>query len=311
MKEKRMEFKHKSVMLDECIDQLNIKKDGVYLDLTVGGAGHSSEILKRLENGLLIGIDRDDDALNTSLERLKQISPNFILAKANFKDFELILDELAIEKVDGVLIDLGVSSFQLDNPERGFSYHGDSILDMRMDQSQKKDAQYVVNNYSEEELARIIKEYGEENWAARIAKFIVDRRPIKTTSALVEAIKAAVPASARDNKHPARRTFQALRIEVNDELNIIKDTIDKIVKRLNTNGRLLVISFHSLEDRIVKEAFKYNAKDCICPPEYPVCTCDKTKDVTIITRKPIVAGEEELEFNSRSRSAKLRIIEKR
>ncbi len=305
-----MDYKHTSVLLDECIDKLNIKKDGVYLDLTLGGAGHSSEILKRLENGLLIGIDRDEEALKNSLDRLKAISPNFVLAKANFKDFDMILDELEIEKIDGVLMDLGVSSYQLDNVDRGFSYHTNSILDMRMDQSQKIDAQYIVNNYSEEELSRIIKEYGEENWAARIAKFIVEERPLKTTEDLVNVIKKAVPASARDNKHPARRTFQAIRIAVNDELNIIDKTIEKIVDRLNEKGRLLVISFHSLEDRIVKEKFKFLEKSCICPPEYPVCNCNKEKQVKIVTKKPIVASDKELEDNSRSRSAKLRIIEK-
>ncbi len=305
-----MDYKHTSVLLDECIDQLNIKKDGVYLDLTLGGAGHSSEILKRLDNGLLIGIDRDEEALRNSLDRLKAISANFVLAKANFKDFDLILDELEIDKVDGVLIDLGVSSYQLDNPDRGFSYHRESILDMRMDQSQKIDAQYVVNHYSEDELCRIIKEYGEENWAARIAQFIVENRPLKTTEELVGVIKKAVPAGARDHKHPARRTFQAIRIEVNDELSIIDKTIEKIVKRLNDKGRLLIISFHSLEDRIVKEKFKYMEKGCICPPEYPVCNCNKEKEVKIITKKPIVAKDEELQDNSRSRSAKLRVIEK-
>ncbi len=311
MKEKKMDYNHKSVLLNECIEELNIKKDGVYLDLTVGGAGHSSEILKRIENGLLIGIDRDEEALSNSLSRLKKISPNFILAKANFKDFEVVLDELEIKKIDGVLIDLGVSSYQLDNPDRGFSFHSDSVLDMRMDQSQKKDAQYVVNNYPEEELTRIIRDYGEEKWAARIAKFIVDRRPLKTTMDLVSAIKAAVPAAARDKKHPARRTFQALRIEVNDELNIIEETIEKIVGRLSDEGRLLVISFHSLEDRIVKDSFKNMASSCICPPEYPICTCNKKSEVKIVTKKPIIASDEELEVNSRSRSAKLRIIEKR
>ncbi len=311
MKEIKMDYNHKSVLLNECIDELNIKSDGVYLDLTVGGAGHSSEILKRIDNGLLIGIDRDEEALNSSLVRLKEISPNFILAKANFKDFEVVLDELEIKKIDGALIDLGVSSYQLDNPDRGFSFHSNSVLDMRMDQSQKKDAQFVVNNYSEEDLTRIIREYGEEKWAARIAQFIVDRRPLKTTQDLVDAIKAAVPAAARDKKHPARRTFQALRIEVNDELNIIEGTIEKIVGRLNDEGRLLVISFHSLEDRIVKDSYKKMASDCICPPEYPICTCDKKSEVKIVTRKPIVASDEELEVNSRSRSAKLRIIEKR
>ncbi len=306
-----MEYNHKSVLLDECIDKLNIKKDGIYLDLTVGGAGHSSEILKRIDNGLLIGIDRDEEALNNSLKRLKDISPNFVLAKANFKDFELILDELEIDKVDGVLMDLGVSSYQLDNPDRGFSYHNNSALDMRMDQSQKKDAQHILNNYSQDDLTRIIRNYGEEKWAARIAEFIVKKRPLRTTEELVSVIKAAVPASARDKKHPARRTFQALRIEVNDELDVIDKTIENVVGRLNNDGRLLVISFHSLEDRIVKETFKKLSSDCVCPPEYPICQCDKKSEVKILTRKPIVASDMELDNNSRSRSAKLRIIEKR
>ncbi len=305
-----VEFNHKSVLLDECIKGLNIKKDGVYLDLTLGGAGHSSEILKRLENGLLIGIDRDDAALDFSLEKLKSVGSNFVLSKANFLNFDLILDELEIEKVDGVLIDLGVSSYQLDTADRGFSYRYNSRLDMRMDTSQKIDAQYVVNNYTEDKLKEIIKDYGEEKWATRIAKFIVEKRPIKTTFELVDVIKAAVPVGARDDKHPAKRTFQAIRIEVNKELEIISPTIDKIISRLNKNGRLAIITFHSLEDRLVKRHFDYLSKTCICPEELPICNCDKVKEVKKITKKPIVAKGEELEENNRSHSAKLRIVEK-
>lgn len=309
-----MDFVHKSVLLDETIDGLNIRKNKIYLDGTLGGAGHSFEICKRLDNtGLLIGIDQDIRAIEKSKEKLKEFS-NVKFFNYNYVDFERALDELEIDKIDGVLLDLGVSSYQFDNPERGFSYRFDAPLDMRMNKDTDISAKDIVNTYSEEDLKRIISEYGEEKWAARIAKFIVAKRKeksIETTFDLVDVIKSAIPSSARrDGPHPAKRTFQALRIETNKELDVLKDSIYKFVDHLNVDGRIAIISFHSLEDRIVKEAFKYLEKDCICPPEYPVCKCDKKQEVKIITRKPITASKEELKVNNRSHSAKLRIAEK-
>lgn len=309
-----MEFKHVSVLLDECIDGLDIKPDGIYVDCTLGGAGHSSEIIKRLSNkGLLIGIDQDEDALKAASERLKNYD-NKILVHNNFHNIKSILDDLKIDKVDGILADLGVSSYQLDNPERGFSYMHDAPLDMRMDREAPFSAYDVVNDYSEEELHRIIKEYGEEKWAKRIANFIVKAREdkkIKTTFELVDIIKRAIPAKARrEGPHPAKRTFQAIRIEVNGELRIIEQTILDGVDKLNIGGRMDIITFHSLEDRIVKNTYKKLEHPCTCPKEFPVCICHKVPKVKILTRKPMEATEEELEFNPRSRSAKLRIVEK-
>ena len=309
-----MEFKHVSVLLDECINGLDIKPDGIYVDCTLGGAGHSSEIIKRLSNkGLLIGIDQDEDALKAASERLKNYD-NKILVHNNFHNIKSILDDLKIDKVDGILADLGVSSYQLDNPERGFSYMHDAPLDMRMDRESPFSAYDVVNDYSEEELNRVIKEYGEEKWAKRIANFIVKAREdkkIKTTLELVDIIKRAIPAKARrEGPHPAKRTFQAIRIEVNGELRIIEQTILDGVDKLNIGGRMDIITFHSLEDRIVKNTYKKLEHPCTCPKEFPVCICHKVPKVKILTRKPMEATEEELEFNPRSRSAKLRIVEK-
>lgn len=309
-----MEFAHKSVLLDETIKGLNIREGKIYLDGTLGGAGHSSEILKRLKgSGLLIGIDQDIEALEVAKERLTDYK-NVEFFNLNYINFEKALDELGIDKIDGVLLDIGVSSYQFDNPERGFSYRFDAPLDMRMDQDIEISAKDIVNTYSESEITRIIKDYGEEKWASRIAKFIVEERKkkdIETTFELVEIIKNAIPASARRNgPHPAKRTFQALRIEVNRELDVLKDSIERFVHRLNPGGRIAIITFHSLEDRIVKNAFKYLEKDCICPPSSPICTCDKKKEIKILTRKPITASDEELKENKRSHSAKLRIAEK-
>lgn len=309
-----MEFNHISVLLEESINGLNIKEDGIYLDATLGGAGHSKEIVKRLVSGKLIGIDQDEDAIKKSSQVLKDFGEKVIIRKSNFVDFDIVLDDLGIDKIDGALLDLGVSSYQLDTGERGFSYHQDFPLDMRMDQTKSIDAKYVVNNYSKEALEEIIFKYGEERWASRIAQFIVDERKnkeIATTYDLVEVIKKAIPKAQRLDKHPAIKTFQSIRIEVNDELNIIDKTITKIVNRLNKKGRLCIITFHSLEDRIVKNTFKYLEKDCICDPRAPICTCDKKSQIKIITKKPILPSDLEINTNPRSRSAKLRVVEKK
>lgn len=309
-----MEFKHVSVLLEESIQGLNIKKDGIYIDGTMGGAGHSKEILKRIDNGKLIGIDQDINAINKSKEVLKEYEGKYILVHNNFKNIKEILNELNIDKVDGVLLDLGVSSHQLDTKKRGFSYQQNAPLDMRMNKEQELSAKEVINNYSLDELNRIIKDFGEERWAKRIAEFIVEERKeneIKTTGELVDIIKKAVPKGARkDGPHPGRRTFQAIRIEVNKELDILKDAISDIVDCLNPNGRLSVITFHSLEDRIIKKTYKYLYETCICPKEFPICKCDKKREIKIINKKPIIASKEELKNNPRSRSAKLRIAEK-
>lgn len=309
-----MDFVHKSVLLNETIEGLNVRKDKIYLDGTLGGAGHSFEICKLLNNtGLLIGIDQDSRAIEESKEKLSDFN-NVRLFNYNYLNFGKALEQLHIEKIDGILLDLGVSSYQFDNPERGFSYRYDAPLDMRMDKDKDLNARVIINTYSQDDLTRIISSYGEEKWAQRIAKFIVDKRKIKTidtTFELVEIIKNAIPVGARRNgPHPAKRTFQALRIETNSELDVLKNSIYKFVSHLNPKGRIAIISFHSLEDRIVKEAFKYLEKDCICPPNAPICTCDKKKEVKIITRKPITASKEELSLNNRSHSAKLRVAEK-
>ncbi|TDP59792.1 16S rRNA (cytosine(1402)-N(4))-methyltransferase RsmH [Aminicella lysinilytica] len=310
-----MEFKHTPVLLSECIENLNIKPDGIYVDGTLGGGGHSFHICEKLSpEGTLIGIDRDTDALEAAEERLKEFKCNKLFVQSNYSDIKSVLTESGIPKIDGALLDLGVSSFQLDNAERGFSYMQDAPLDMRMNQDDRFTAYDVVNTYDQKELTRVISKYGEERWAARIASFIVERRkegPITSTAELVDVIKAAIPAKARRNgPHPAKRTFQALRIEVNDELGQLEDAIDEFFDVLNTGGRLCIISFHSLEDRIVKETFNRRADPCTCPPEFPVCVCGKVADVRKISRKPIIPGEEELEGNPRSRSAKLRVCEK-
>ncbi|WIV11248.1 16S rRNA (cytosine(1402)-N(4))-methyltransferase RsmH [Proteiniborus sp. MB09-C3] len=309
-----MDFEHISVLLQESIEGLNIKKDGIYVDGTLGGAGHSKEIVKRLETGRLIGIDQDINAIEKATEVLKDYKDKVTIVHSNFKNLDVIVREQNISGIDGVLLDLGVSSHQLDEGERGFSYNKDSFLDMRMDTSQDLSGWDVVNKYSKKELERIIKEYGEERWAARIAEFIETERKnkaIDTTGELVDIIKKAIPSGARkDGPHPAKRTFQAVRIEVNKELEILKDSIINAVKVLNTGGRICIITFHSLEDRIVKETFKELSLECICPPGMPICTCNKKKELNIITRKPTLPSENEIEINPRSRSAKLRIGEK-
>ena len=310
-----LEFNHVSVLLDECIQGLDIKPDGIYVDGTLGGAGHSTEIVKRLKDGLLIGFDQDINAINTAKERLKPYGDRVRLVRSNFENIKAEIENLGIEKIDGLLLDLGVSSHQLDEAERGFSYMQDAPLDMRMDNRVKTGASEVVNEYSKEELERIIREYGEENWAARIAQFIVEAREekeIETTLELVDIIKRAIPKKARiDGPHPAKRTFQAIRIEVNRELDVIERTIRDAASIMNKGGRICIITFHSLEDRIVKNAFKELAKSCICPTELPMCMCDKKSEVKIITRKPILPSDEEIEVNPRSRSAKLRIAQKK
>lgn len=311
-----MEFNHVSVLLNECIENLNIKPDGVYVDCTMGGAGHSKEIAKKLsEDGRLICFDQDINAINVAKERLAEFGEKVILVHSNFENIKDEIKSLGIDKIDGVLADLGVSSHQLDEASRGFSYMNDAPLDMRMDNRCENSAWDVVNNYSEESLHKIIKEYGEENWSKRIAKFIVEERKdktIETTYDLVEIIKKAIPKKARMNgPHPAKRTFQAIRIEVNNELGVIKNMIDDAVSIMNPAGRICIITFHSLEDRIVKNEYKYLAQDCICPPEMPFCQCDKKSEVKIITRKPILPSEEEVNVNPRSRSAKLRVAEKK
>ncbi len=310
-----MEFHHVSVLLDECIDNLNIKPDGVYVDCTMGGAGHSKEIVKRLsKDGLFIGFDQDINAINTAKERLSEYSDRVKFVHSNFQNLKNELEKIGVYKVDGVLADLGVSSHQLDEADRGFSYMQDAPLDMRMDIRCSFSAYDVVNTYSEAELSKIIKDYGEDNWAKRIAKFIVEGRKeknIETTGELVEIIKKAIPKKARiDGPHPAKRTFQAIRIEVNNELGVITEMIDDAASIMNEEGRICIITFHSLEDRIVKNAFRDLATDCICPPHIPICQCDKEALVKVITRKPILPTDKEIEENPRSRSAKLRVAER-
>ncbi len=308
-----MEYTHKSVLLDESIDGLNIKSDGIYIDATLGGGGHTYEILKKAINGKVIGIDQDDYAIGKASEKLRDFK-NFIPVKNNFHNIDEVLNELKIDKVDGFIFDLGVSSFQLDIPERGFSYNYDMPLDMRMDKNQTTTARHIVNGYEENELVRILRDYGEENWAVRIAKFIVQEREsefIETTGQLVSIIKKAIPKQVRqEGSHPAKRTFQAIRIEVNKELEILENTMRKAVDFLNVGGRICVITFHSLEDRIIKNTFVDLNKDCICPPEFPKCICDHRRKIKIITRKPIVPSQDELYENNRARSAKLRIGER-
>lgn len=310
-----MEFHHVSVLLNECIENLKIKPDGVYVDCTMGGAGHSKEIVKKLsDKGLFIGFDQDKNAINTARERLSEYENRVKFVHSNFENIKEELEKIGIYKIDGVLADLGVSSHQLDEAERGFSYMQDAPLDMRMDVRCEFSAYDVVNTYTEDELAKIIKDYGEDNWAKRIAKFIVEERvnkPIETTGELVDVIKKAIPKKARiDGPHPAKRTFQAIRIEVNNELGVITKMINDASSIMNEGGRICIITFHSLEDRIVKNAFKYLASDCICPQHLPICQCDKESEVKIITRKPLLPSDEEIEVNPRSRSAKLRVAEK-
>lgn len=309
-----MNFVHKSVLLDECIDGLNIKPNGIYVDGTLGGAGHSSEIIKKLsDQGKLIGIDRDDEALKAAKERLKEYS-NVTYYHGNHDDIKEILEDLNIKKVDGILLDLGVSSYQLDERNRGFSYLGENVLDMRMDKTQKLDAKIVVNNYKEEELAKIIYDYGEERFSRQIAKNIcIERKKqeITTTKQLVDIIEKSIPAKFRSkDSHPAKRTFQAIRIEVNDEIKPLYQTVLNSIECLKPGGRLCIITFHSLEDRAVKNAYIDAEGKCICPPGLPYCACGAIKKGKIITKKPILPTKEEMENNSRSKSAKLRIFEK-
>lgn len=305
-----MEFKHTSILLHESVDFLITDKNGIYVDCTMGGAGHSSAFAAQLEaGGMLIGIDQDDDAIAAGSERLlNKFACKTVVAKSNFESFAQVLDSMGIEQIDGIFFDLGVSSYQLDTPERGFSYMHDGPLDMRMNKEAKLDAEYIVNHYKEEELADIIHRYGEERWSKRIAQFIVNERkqqPITTTFQLVDIIKKAIPKGARlDGPHPAKRTFQAIRIEVNNELGILADTMEAAVSRLKRGGRIGVITFHSLEDRIIKQTFAKLAKGCTCPPQLPVCVCGK-KPLLKKTGN-IVPSKQEVEENPRSRSARLR-----
>jgi len=309
-----MEYNHVSVLLNEALEGLNIDPNGIYADGTLGGGGHSKAILERLShNGKLVAIDRDDFALAFAKSILADWE-NVYFVKNNFSNIQAILDELSIEKINGMILDLGVSSFQLDDADRGFSYMQDAPLDMRMDKKQRTTAYHVINEYSEEKIREIIYKYGEEKWAKRIVEFIVEKRrvkPIETTFELVDIIKAAIPKKARiDGPHPAKRTFQAIRIEVNGELELLEQAINDIVDRLDKNGRIAIITFHSLEDRIVKETFKTLENPCTCPRELPICICGKKPQVKIITKKPIIPSSGELEINPRSRSAKLRIAQK-
>ena len=305
-----MEFSHIPVLLNECIEGLDIKPDGIYIDGTCGGAGHSLEIAKRLDTGLLIGIDRDPDAVKTASERLSGLPAKVV--RGNYDEMDTIAAEMGIHEVNGILLDLGVSSYQLDTPERGFSYHSDAPLDIRMSKEGVTAAE-LVNSLSKEELARILYEYGEEKFAFRIAEEIVKRRtvsPIQTTSELSEAVKAGIPAKFRREKNPCKKSFQAIRIAVNRELEHLSDALDKAFELLAAGGRLCVITFHSLEDRMVKQRFAGYCKGCTCPPDFPVCICGNTPRGALVNRKPIEADTDELERNLRSRSAKLRIIEK-
>ena len=308
------DFHHVSVLLEECIQGLNIRPDGIYVAGTLGGAGHSSRIAAELTTGRLIGIDRDPIALKAAGERLAPYSDRVTLVHSNFCEIAKVLDDLGIDAVDGILLDLGVSSPQLDDGSRGFSYMTDARLDMRMDSGDTLTAETIINTWSYEELRRILFDYGEERYAPQIAAAICRRReqqPIQTTLELVDVIRSAMPAQAlREKQHPAKRSFQAIRIAVNDELGAVRKVMDAAIPRLKQGGRLAIITFHSLEDRIVKNGMADAAKGCTCPPNFPVCVCGKKPQVKIVTRKPIVSGDEELEINPRARSAKLRICEK-
>lgn len=311
-----MEFKHKSVLLEETIENLNIKPDGIYVDGTLGGGGHSYHIAEQLSsNGRLIGIDQDADAIAAATKRLEPFSDRVTIVRNNYCNFEQVLKELSVDKVDGIVLDLGVSSYQLDTAERGFTYKTDAPLDMRMDQRQQLTAKDIVNTYSEFDLYRIIRDYGEDRFAKNIARHIVSARqikPIETTFELNEVIKAAIPMKVRAvGGHPAKKTFQAIRIELNHELDVLEDSIDTMIDHLNDKGRICIITFHSLEDRIVKTRFRNCENPCTCPPDFPVCICGKKSKGKVITRKPIVPSEEELEENKRSKSSKLRVFERR
>ena len=306
-----MEFKHKSVLLNETIDGLNIKPDGIYVDGTLGGGGHAYEVCRRLgEKGSIVGIDQDAAAIEAASARLKDFGEKVTIVRSNYCDMKSKLHELGIDKVDGIVLDLGVSSYQLDTAERGFSYREDAHLDMRMDTRQKMTARDIVNDYTEADLYRVIRDYGEDKFAKNIAKHIVQARavkPVETTAELSEIIRASIPMKfQKKSGHPAKRTFQAIRIELNRELDVLRDSLDDMIDLLNPGGRLCIITFHSLEDRIVKSAFRKNENPCTCPPDFPVCVCGKKSKGSIITKKPILPSEE---YNSRSKSAKLRIFE--
>lgn len=311
-----MEFKHYSVLLEETIEHLNIRPDGIYVDGTLGGAGHASEVAKRLsEKGRLIGIDQDADAIRAAGERLKPFGDKVTIIRSNYANMKEELHRIGVEKVDGIVLDLGVSSFQLDTPERGFTYRDENApLDMRMDDRQSLTAKDIVNGYSEMDLYRIIRDYGEDKFAKNIAKHIVQERakkPIETTGELTEIIRASIPMKVQvTGGHPAKRTFQAIRIELNKELEVLQNNLDDMIDLLNPGGRICIITFHSLEDRIVKTNFKRNENPCICPSDFPVCVCGKKSKGKVVTRKPILPSEEELEVNSRSKSAKLRVFER-
>ena len=310
-----MEFKHKSVRLYETVDELNIKPDGIYVDGTLGGGGHSYEIAGRLsEGGRLIGIDQDEDAIKAAGKRLEPYMDRVTIVRNNYCNMDKVLDELGIDKVDGIMLDLGVSSYQLDAADRGFTYNVDTALDMRMDQRQEITAKDIVNEYSEFDLYRIIRDYGEDRFAKNIAKHIVAARqekPIETTFELNDIIKAAIPMKVRaTGGHPSKRTYQAIRIELNKELEVLENSIDMMIDRLKPEGRLCIITFHSLEDRIVKTRFRNNENPCTCPPSFPACVCGKVPKGRVITRKPVVPTDEEINENSRSKSSKLRVFER-
>lgn len=309
-----MEFKHTSVLLKETIEGLNIRPEGIYVDGTLGGGGHACQVCKRLTNGKFVGIDQDEAAIEAAGERLKTFQDKVTIVRSNYSSLKSILQQQNIQKVDGILLDLGVSSYQLDTAERGFSYQYDSPLDMRMDQRQRLTAKDIVNDYSEMELYRVIRDYGEDQFAKNIAKHIVQARreqPIETTGQLNELIKAAIPAKIRAvGGHPSKRTFQAIRIECNRELEVLKDSLEDMIEVLNPGGRLCIITFHSLEDRIVKTMFRRNENPCICPPHFPACVCGLQARGRVLTKKPILPSEEEMKENSRSKSAKLRIFER-
>lgn len=310
-----MEFKHRSVLLEETVNGLNIRPDGIYVDGTLGGGGHAYEICRRLgDKGSIIGIDQDEAAIEAAGIRLKDFGEKVTIVRSNYCEMKSVLHGLGIDKVDGIVLDLGVSSYQLDTAERGFSYREDAPLDMRMDRRQTMTARDIVNDYSEKDLYRVIRDYGEDKFARNIAKHIVierEKRSIETTGQLTEIIRGAIPMKfQKKSGHPAKRTFQAIRIELNRELDVLKDSLDDMIDLLNPGGRLCIITFHSLEDRIVKSAFKKNEDPCTCPKDFPVCVCGKVSKGSILTRKPILPGPEEMEENSRSKSAKLRIFER-
>ena len=310
-----MAFQHTSVLLEETIDGLAVKPDGIYVDATLGGGGHAFEVCSRLNgNGRFIGIDQDAAAIEAAGERLKDFGEKVTIIRSNYRELKSVLRSIGVEKVDGIVLDLGVSSYQLDTAERGFSYRADASLDMRMDQRQQTTAKDIVNTYSETELYRVIRDYGEDKFAKNIAKHIVmerEKNPIETTGQLNEVIRRAIPMKFQKNGgHPSKRTFQAIRIELNRELEVLRESLDEMIDMLNPGGRICIITFHSLEDRIVKSAFRKNEDPCTCPSHFPVCVCGNVSKGKVITRKPILPGEEELENNSRSKSAKLRIFER-